>query len=94
MLSTVTTILSRPTRLVKGKSVSGTVREELFESDFERDLFAATKLASSQIDRDMSIPEFLTVSLYFLDLFILAHPCSGTYQAKNVLKILIQDMYA
>ena len=60
-LATVATILSRPVRLVRGKSASGTVDESLFEGTEERELFAAANAAAAEISPDMSIPDFLKV---------------------------------
>ena len=56
------TILSRPTRLVKGKRISTAVNESLFENEYERHLHAAAQQAAARVTSDMSIPDFLKVS--------------------------------
>ena len=62
-LELVTTILARPTRLVKGKSVAGEIEEALFETEQEAALLAAANKASEQVHPDMGISEFIEVSV-------------------------------
>lgn len=63
-LDTVITIMSRPVRIVKGQSIHQAVDESLFSLGEERELYAAAESAALKMDKSMSVPAFLEVSLW------------------------------
>lgn len=67
-LPRVMAAFARPTRIVRGKEVDAAwaVDESNFEHEEERALWAAYRAAAEQIRPDMSIPDFLQVSLELL----------------------------
>ncbi|CAI5515942.1 unnamed protein product [Closterium sp. Naga37s-1] len=68
-LEKIVAAYARPTRIVRGKEVDldWQVREELFESDAEKNLWDAFKHVDAEVSSDMSIRAFADASMALID---------------------------
>lgn len=53
------TAYSRPARIVRGQQIGGEVNPDLFETEEEKELWAATKLVTGKINTSIGVGEFL-----------------------------------